>query len=160
MKRRGEGRYGLGAASLILILLVLCLALLGVLSLMSARADLGLSRRHAQLAQAYAEAAADMQRALAEMDHQMVKAYMMTDGEIGYANACSQIVQVGRASVLWLDESSAQLRIDAGDERELIAEIRRCPREKADTARYILTKHALSDVKEWEQTGGLVLIDM
>ena len=160
MKQKGQGRYGLGAASLILILLVLCLALLGVLSLMCARADLGLSRRHAQLAKAYAVAAAQAQTALGELDVQLFEAWKASEDEAAYAAACSGISEAGQIPVAWMDTQHAQLRIDAGEERELVVEIERTPWSEASQSRWLLTKHTLTDTKNWEQTDGLMLIGM
>lgn len=160
MKQKGQGRYGLGAASLILILLVLCLALLGVLSLMSARADLGLGLRHAQLASDYAQAAAQVQTALADMDVQLTDAWMASQDEADYAKACCAIEEAAQVKVDWLSDTCAQMRFDAGDAREILVEIERCAWDEASKTRYTLKKHTLVDVMEWEQTDSLMLIGM
>ena len=160
MKQKGQGRYGLGAASLILILLVLCLALLGILSLMSARADLGLGLRHAQLAGDYAQAAAQVQTALADLDAQLADAWWTTQDEAAYAKACGAIETAAQTEVVWLSDTCAQMRFDAGDEREILVEIERSAWHEAAKMRYTMKKHTLVDVKEWEQTDSLVLIGM
>ena len=106
MKQNRQIRVGLGAASLIMILLVLCLVLMGVLSLMSARADLDLSRRHAKLAEGYAEASADAQRALAELDALLAEAHAKSADEAQYAALCMDVGSAGSTSVEWEDDTT------------------------------------------------------
>ena len=67
MSERGQVRAGLGVPSMVLVLVVLCLSMLGVLSLISARNDAALAQRHTVLTAAYDEAAAAAQRALCDL---------------------------------------------------------------------------------------------
>jgi len=160
VKQNRQTRVGLGAASLIMILLVLCLVLLGVLSLMSARSDLSLSARHAELAAGYAEASANAQRALAELDALLAEARERTESEEQYTEVCLGIVRTGSADVEWLNTAEAVLRLNAGEERQLDVHIEREGWDEALETRYIVTSYRLVDMKEWNQTEGLILIDM
>lgn len=160
MKQNRQIRVGLGAASLIMILLVLCLVLMGVLSLMSARADLDLSRRHAKLAEGYAEASADAQRALAELDALLAEAHAKSADEAQYAVLCMDVGSAGSTSVEWEDDTTAVLYLDAGEERQLEARVERIPWDTATEKRYKVTSYRLIDAKEWEQTESLILMDM
>lgn len=160
MTQRGQTRSGLGAASLILILLVMCLVLLGILSLMSARSDWNLSVRHAQLAQQYAEAAAAGQEALRALDEQMADAFKRCAQEAEYAEACLVIGEAGKASVAWIDAFCAEIRIDAGEDRALMIGIERCTWDKAGEKRFIVTQNVLTDMREWRQTDSLELMAM
>ena len=49
----GGGKVHIGAASLVLIFIVLCLATFGLLSLSSAKGDLSLAERQAEAVSAY-----------------------------------------------------------------------------------------------------------
>ena len=129
MKQEGQTRAGLGVPSLVLILLVLCLALLGVLSLMSARTDLQMSRRHTQLAELYAQAAAGAHEALA-----------------------------AGVPIEWVDETHVRFTLDAGAQRALNVEIERSDWAKAGESRFEIVRHALEDTSEWEQTESLILM--
>ena len=160
MKRRGESGIGLGAASLMMILLVLCLSLMGVLSLMSARADLSLSRRQAELAAQYAQASAKAQEALSMLDAQLADAHQSTEDENTYAQHCEEIVLAGEAQVNWETEIKASLTVDAGEARTLLVEIERESWEKAEKNRYHVTGYRLNDGNEWIQTESLILMDM
>lgn len=160
MKRNERMRTGFGAASLIMILLVLCLALMGVLSLMSARADLSLSRRHARLAQSYAQAAAEAQLTLAALDEAMCEAYRQSESATDYAKSCMNIDRTGGIAVEWMDDQNAVLRFDAGEEREIEVQIVRTAWEEVRKMRFSVTAHRLVDTKEWAQTEGLILMDM
>ena len=160
MKQNRQTRVGLGVASLIMILLVLCLVLMGVLSLMSARADLDLSRRHAKLAEGYAEASADAQRALAELDALLAEVHAKSADEAQYAALCMDVGSAGSTSVEWEDDTTAILYLDAGEERQLEVRVERIPWDMATERRYKVTSYRLIDAKEWEQTESLILMDM
>lgn len=160
MKHREQSSVGLGAASLIMILLVLCLALMGVLSLMSARADLTLSRRYAQLAEGYANASAEAQAAIARLDEQLAEAHIATQDETQYAKACTAITEAGGAQVVWESDSLAVMQFDAHGERSLEVFLERKTWPEARKARYSIIEYRLMDAKEWEQTESLILMDM
>lgn len=159
MMRKEESAAGLGAASLIMILLVLCLSLMGILSLMSARAELKLSRRHAQLAAQYAHASASAQEALAQLDTQLMQIYQASAQEDAYVQACMEIAAVGEAHVAWND-TRAMLAVDAGEARTLQVEIELETWENAANQRYLVTGYRLVDESEWKQTDGLVLMGL
>lgn len=68
MKKRSVIALGPGAASLILIFVVLAMSMLGMLALMNGRNDLKLSERSAQVTQAVYEINAKAQQSCAEID--------------------------------------------------------------------------------------------
>ena len=157
MSERGQIRAGLGVPSMVLVLVVLCLSMLGVLSLISARNDAILAERHAALTIAYDEAAAAAQIALHELDRQLAEAWQQSGDETQYAQACQKVTAAGGTQVEW-EEQTAVLRFDAGYDRELVVGIRRCVWEDAGKRRFILLQHTLKDVLEWKQTDGLLLL--
>ena len=63
-----EYRIGPGAASLMLLVVVLSMSVLGMLALMSARSDENLSLRSAEVARQVAELNVSAERSLAELD--------------------------------------------------------------------------------------------
>lgn len=160
MKQNRGTRVGLGAASLIMILLVLCLVLMGVLSLMSARADLSLSRRHAELAEGYAKASASAQQALSQLDALLVEARDAAQSDAQYAGHRTEIEAIGETSIEWLDEKNARMQFDAGEERLIEVCIACKSWDEARDARYEITSYRLVDMKEWDQTESLILMDM
>ena len=133
MRRNGQVRAGLGAATLIMILLVLCLALMGVLSLMSA---------------------------LSALDQQLIGAYGNAADDVRYVQACAQIGEADGTMVTWESERKALMLFDAGEERRIELRITLSPWERAPELRYTITDYRLVDTKEWEQTEGLILMDM
>ena len=64
----GKSRAGLGASSILLIIVVLCLTAFGALTLMTARVDWKLTERTSQAQIAYYEADASAQAAIAQLD--------------------------------------------------------------------------------------------
>lgn len=68
MNKRPVSRAGVGASSILLIMVVLCLTAFGVLTLVSARVDEKLAERTAVAARAYYAADAAAQKKLAVID--------------------------------------------------------------------------------------------
>ena len=68
MNRRSRISFGPGAASLILIVVILSMSVLGILALMNARSDSRLSTRSVQVVQAGYELNADAERQMAALD--------------------------------------------------------------------------------------------
>lgn len=66
--RRPPSNAGVGASSIMLIIVVLCLTLFGVLSFVTARNDMALTERTAESVERYYEADAAAQRALMAVD--------------------------------------------------------------------------------------------
>ena len=160
MSQGEHSRTGLGAASLIMILLVLCLALMGVLSLMSARADRRLSERYAELSEGYAQAAVRAQYALADLDAQLARALAAAADAEQYEAACLLIEAADGAEVEWLDDMRARMQFDAGEERVIEVIVRCSPWTDARNRRMQIESHTLVDMEEWEQTESLILMDM
>ena len=68
MKRKSRVSFGPGAASLILIVVILSMSVLGILALMNARYDSRLSARSAQVVEAGYALNAEAERRLASLD--------------------------------------------------------------------------------------------
>lgn len=73
MRQKTEYRVGVGASSILMILVVLSLTALSLLSLSSARNNQALSDRNLSMTVQYYEAAASAQRKLAAMDAVLVQ---------------------------------------------------------------------------------------
>ena len=72
MRKSSLISFGPGAASLILIVVILSMSLLGMLALMSARSDMALTRRSAQVVEAVYELNAAAERNYAALDDAVV----------------------------------------------------------------------------------------
>ena len=68
MRRKSRISFGPGAASLILIVVILSMSVLGILALMNARNDMKLCERSVQVVQAGYELNAEAERKLASLD--------------------------------------------------------------------------------------------
>lgn len=68
MKNKESTPFGTGMSSLLMIFVVLCLTVFGVLAYMTARADDRLTQRSAEMVQAYYQADAAAEEALAQLD--------------------------------------------------------------------------------------------
>ena len=79
-----EYRIGPGAASLMLLVVVLSMSVLGMLALMSARSDENLSLRSAEVARQVAELNVSAERSLAELDDALAKAAGAAQSEEDY----------------------------------------------------------------------------
>ena len=158
MRRDAEISVGLGIPSLVLILLVLCLAMLGVLSLLSARGDYSMALRQSELAASAAQADDDAQHALALLDEQLTAAWLLAEDDAAYTLACRGITRAGDAQIEWIDDERMALRFDAGAQRTLYVELRRVSWHKVGAQRYRIEKYALIDDAQFLQTESLELI--
>ena len=68
MRQKSKVSFGPGAASIILIVVILCMSVLGLLSLMNARNDMHLSRRSAEVVTEVYELSARAEQSLALLD--------------------------------------------------------------------------------------------
>ena len=73
MRRKSSLSFGPGAASLILIVVILALSVLGMLALMNARSDSRLSHRSVEVIAAGYELSAQAERSLAALDEVALK---------------------------------------------------------------------------------------
>lgn len=107
MNRR-HFQIGPGAASLLLIAVVLCMSVLGVLSLVSAMGDARLSSRSAQMAQYMGEVNASSERSLALLDGALVACADAAD-DSAYLDAVQAVLPDGMSLdghlVSWVEAS-------------------------------------------------------
>lgn len=87
MRRKSRISFGPGAASLILIMVVLTMSVLGILSLMSARSDMSLTRRSAEVIRAGYVLSAQAEKTAATLDTLAVHARTRSVDELAYLDA-------------------------------------------------------------------------
>lgn len=153
-------RVGLGVPSMVLVLVVLCLVLMGILTLVGARADLSQSLHIAQTMHATYEAQAKAQRALSLLDEQMTQRYLASEDRAAYLAACTEIEATKDMPLCWIDEDSAMMTFDAGFERVLTVEIDSEDWERADQKRFSVVRHVLENAQDWEQEDDLLLMGL
>ena len=85
--RRSRISLGPGAASLILIVVILSLSVLGILALMNARNDSQLSRRSISVVEAGYALGAEAERSLAALDAAAADCAAVASGDEDYAEA-------------------------------------------------------------------------
>lgn len=109
MKRRMT--IGPGAASLILLILVLSMSTLGVLSLMNARNDLSLSRRSLRVAEEIYQLNDMAERSAARLDEVLAQCAASADTDEGYltliARSLPDGVQLSGHDVTWQEQDAA-----------------------------------------------------
>lgn len=115
MNRR-EFHIGPGAASLLLIAVVLCMSVLGMLSLVSARGDARLSERNAAMAVSAALIDEQAERTLAALDELLVACQRDAADDEAYLAAAKAGLPEGMRlfdnTVIWLEESNDGRRLD------------------------------------------------
>ena len=87
MKRKSNVAIGPGAASLILIVVILSMGVLGMLALMNARNDARLSSRSTSVVVAGYELNDRAERRLAELDSAVAECAALSDGDDAYLTA-------------------------------------------------------------------------
>ena len=84
MRRKSNVSFGPGAASLILIVVILSMGVLGMLALMNARNDAQLSRRSIEVVAAGYELNDKAERSLAELDEVLARCAVSTFSDEAY----------------------------------------------------------------------------
>ena len=87
MRRKSNVSFGPGAASLILIVVILSMGVLGMLALMNARNDARLSSRSTSVVVAGYELNDRAERRLAELDSAVAECAALSDGDDAYLTA-------------------------------------------------------------------------
>ena len=87
MNRRSRISFGPGAASLILIVVILSMSVLGILALMNARSDSRLSARSVQVVQAGYELNVEAERRLASLDAIAARYQKIAEDDAAYETA-------------------------------------------------------------------------
>lgn len=87
MKRKSRVSFGPGAASLILIIVILSMSVLGMLALMNARNDARLSARSIEVVAAGFELNDRAERSIAELDAVLVRCAAATSSDEAYLAA-------------------------------------------------------------------------
>lgn len=93
MNQRNRIAFGPGAASLILIVVVLSMSVLGILSLMSARGDLSFSMRSTQVIQAVYELQNRAERTYGELDEILKRCTEKATSEDEYREAVEKTLE-------------------------------------------------------------------
>ena len=115
MNRR-EFHIGPGAASLLLIAVVLCMSVLGILSLVSASGDARLSERNSAMAISAAQIDVNAERSLAALDELLVACQRDAVDDESYLAAAKASLPDGMRlfdnAVVWFEEYDDGRRLD------------------------------------------------
>ncbi|MDR0929279.1 MAG: hypothetical protein LBM74_06135 [Oscillospiraceae bacterium] len=136
--KRGGFHIGPGAASLMLIIVVLSMSVLGVLALMSARGDARLSERSVQVAQQNYALEVASERSLAALDALLARTAQGQTDEAVYLRAVSEALPEGMRlngrAVSWQEED--------GQGRALHCAVTLAP--MGETPRAVWIEHSLT----------------
>ncbi len=127
MNRR-EFQIGPGAASLLLIAVVLCMGVLGALSLISARGDARLSERSADMAQVSAQLDAASEKKLAQLDGVLALLSDASSEEEYLSRLVSQMpagMELHQRRVSWLEQADNGRRLSCAVELSPLGEFPR-----------------------------------
>ena len=137
---------GPGAASLILIIVVLSLCMMAMLNQISARSDYNLCTRSAEMVQRVYELNAQSEEKLAELDAVLVKAAKDADGMEDYLEKIAASLPEG----MTLEEDRVQWT-EPLDNRHLECIVQLLPMEEKQRTRWISHKLAVDEPEDdWE----------
>lgn len=128
MSRESRISFGPGAASLILIVVVLSMSVLGVLSLMNAHNDERLVARNVEVTQSVMALNSRAERALANLDTIVAKCAALSDGDGDYElNVRSHLpsgMQMNGREIFW-EETDGYRMLDCAVELMSLGEAER-----------------------------------
>ncbi len=146
MQKKGEQNYriGPGAASLLMIVVVLSLTVLGILALIGARNDHKLSLRNQEMVSAYYDASSQAQEALLRLDAVLFNARKNSADEGTYLEEVLANLPEG----FELDGQTARYEADAGANRTLTLTVE--VKGLVEKDRYRVKSVFLNDETTWE----------
>lgn len=125
MKRRNF-YIGPGAASLLLVIVVVSMSVLGLLALMSARSDERLMQRSRDFVTAEYETAARAERSLAQLDGLLADCARLASTDDAYLTLVAKGLPEGMTlagrTVLWTEDSSLGRSLNCAVELNLLGE--------------------------------------
>lgn len=136
---------GPGASSLLLIVVVLCLTVLGILALGSARSDHRLSVRNEEMSVQYYTANAVLQENLAQLDAALDAARAQATDEAAYWAKVDKLMP----DSFERNGKMATCTVDAGGNRALSMDVEMLPPTDL-SGRYRVDSVVLVDNTEWE----------
>lgn len=135
-QKKQEYRVGVGASSLLMILVVLCLATLAILSYLSAATDEKFTLREVEMAEGAYAAEARAQEALAALDGLLLDETNGADAE-----ALSEALSGAGFDAEAEAGDALRLSFDAGADRALVVRVRVRPEAGEGGARFQLLEH-------------------
>jgi hypothetical protein len=148
----GEYRVGIGASSVLMILVVIALTALSLLSLGNAHSSAALSDRNLSMTISYYQAAAQAQRMLGAMD-ELEKEYA---AESSNTKDWNTLLATHGLQAITVDEDGIfSFSLDAGAQRSLAVEGEFTP---DSVPRYTLTRHELTAAAESQESSLNLLI--
>lgn len=144
MKKKTQMGLGVGASSILLIFVLLCLTTFATLSLVSAQADARLSGKTAESVSAYYEADARAEELLAEIDGALQSVPV---GE-GYLQACVGLLAALDGVDVSQDEDglSVSYQVAAGENQQLQVTL-----EVPASGGYRLTGWKMVNTTQWQE---------
>lgn len=156
MNGKQEYRMGVGAASMLMIFVMLALTTLSVLSLSSAQSDLSMTRRNVELLTDYYDAAAEAQDVVAQVDASLVAVYEAASSPGEYEQSVRTMQILGEFLHYIYTTEGLQFSLDAGGGRALEVELTILPYE-VEGERYSIQRHQLVNNTEWIPESDLVI---
>lgn len=148
-KTQQEYRVGVGASSILMIFIVLCLTTLGVLSFASARANLTLTNRRQVKVEGYYEALAKSQGMIADIDNALYVAAQDADTYEEQVLALESLDEHIAVS----SDLAISIRLPVGENQELRIELQANGPE--DAQRYTIVEHYLINIEDWQPDNSL-----
>lgn len=151
-----EYRIGPGAASLMLLVVVLSMSVLGILALMGSRSDEGLSLRSIQVAQEVARLNVQAERSLAKLDEKLKTASETAADEAAYLEAVGAALEeemsLDGRTIAWQESDESGRVLICGVELMPLGE---SPRYRVTAHKLITEAEAIDDADWFGENGAL-----
>ena len=153
MKEKQQYRMGVGASSILMIIVVLCITALSVLSFSNARANLTLAQRRQSYIEESQRAAAEAQRVLSRVDALLLEAGTTPDV---YEQRVLEL-ELPDVELTVSEDLVITFQIPFGEEQALEMSVRANGAD-ADT-RYSTVSYQRLNLSEWEPETDFFLFD-
>lgn len=155
MKNKQEYRVGIGATSMLMIFIVLCLTTLAILALSSARTDYSMTERNVEISLSYYGAVNEAQEVIARVDAALLALRADSVDEEAYWKAV-EALSLDDVQLHHPNEEHLAFSVDAGNDSTVDVVLRVMPLSQANE-RYQIVKHTLRYIDNWEPENDLKL---
>lgn len=155
---KNKTSVGVGASSILVIFVVLCLVTFAVLSLVSAKADKNLSGKSVEHLKEYYEAENTAYFALGQIDKILADLYV--DDSAGYKNAVKNEFSANE-DITVIDENGIirlEYSVEISETQELSVEISVDTPKNAKDGFYTITRWQTVSTAQWHPSGGMAVL--
>lgn len=155
MKERKMPFLGIGAASIVLVLAVVCLSVFAVLTLSSAEGDYALSKKNLDRTTSYYQASNAVNEQISQIDDRLFKIYKKSKNKKDYMKRVNKRISKMEGITYHKKKKTIEFQQEITEKQQISVELKvHYPKKKNDTC-YEVLKWKNESVGAWQKDDSL-----